>query len=307
MRTRLLTLCVVVSSSAFGQSASAVARAEGNRAYDTKDYARCSQHFLTAAAAASAVPARQSELFYSAACCQALEGKPGLAFATLDRAYDAGLKDALQIKNDADFASISKTERFKAFVDKVMSRDASFEKAAQPKLRDEINQMVKVDQAAREELIKHPKADPELGKRLEEVDKRNTKRMKEIIAKYGWPGQTLVGRKAAQGAWLLVQHADLDSAFQKQALVLIEAAAKKNEVTPANVAYLVDRVATAEKRKQLYGTQFGPDLKPLPIEDEAHVDARRAAIGLEPMADYAEQMKSTYAAQQPAPSTDAGH
>lgn len=47
----------------------------------------------------------------------------------------------------------------------------------------------------------------------EDIDKQNTARMKEIIRQHGWPGRTLVGEEAAQGAWLLVQHADHDVEF----------------------------------------------------------------------------------------------
>ena len=49
--------------------------------------------------------------------------------------------------------------------------------------------------------------------------------------------------------------------------------------------------AVAEKRMQVYGTQFtagrsGPE--PQPIEDPEGVDERRAAVGLEPLAEYQE-------------------
>lgn len=300
-RIRHLLLPILISAVAFAQSPSALAQAQANRAYDAKEYARCSELFLTAAS--TAAEARKAELFYSAACCQALDGKSDVALGTLEQAYDSGLKDGQQVKGDADFVSINKTPRFTAVIGKLLERDALFEKATQPKLRDEINAMVKVDQALRQQALMTNEPKPALGAKLEATDKKNTKRMKEIVAKYGWPGRTLVGHKASQGAWLLVQHADLDLAFQKQVLPLLEAAANKKDIAPANVAYLADRIASAEKRKQVYGTQFGPDMKPNPIEDEAHVDERRAALGLESMADYTETMKSRYAAQMP---TDAG-
>ncbi len=285
----------MLPSFASAQSPSGLAKAEGLRAYDAKEFGRCAERFLTAVSTAG--ESKKAELLYSAACCQALEGKPDLALETLERAFEVGLKDGQQVKEDADFVSVNKTPRFAALVAKLIERDASFEKATQPKVRDEIQAMVKIDQELRQQAIKNTSHDLVLQSKLEAVDKKNTKRMKEIVAKYGWPGQTLVGRKAAQGAWLLVQHADRDVAFQKQMLVLIEAAAKKKDVAPANVAYLADRIATAEKRKQVYGTQFGPDLVPMPIEDEAQVDERRQSLGLDSMADYAETMKAVYAAQ----------
>ena len=62
---------------------------------------------------------------------------------------------------------------------------------------------------------------------------------------------------------------------------------------PENYAYLHDRIAAAEKRKQRYGTQF-EGLEPMPIEDEANVDARRREVGLEPMSELRRQMREMY-------------
>ena len=41
----------------------------------------------------------------------------------------------------------------------------------------------------------------------------------------------------------------------------------------------------------LYGSLLDDSLKPSPIEDEAHVDQRRKAMGLEPLADYLKRSK----------------
>jgi hypothetical protein len=55
---------------------------------------------------------------------------------------------------------------------------------------------------------------------------------------------------------------------------------------------LEDRILMKEGRKQIYGTQVysGPEtggkLQLYPIEDEAHVDERRAAVGMPPLAEY---------------------
>ncbi len=126
------------------------------------------------------------------------------------------------------------------------------------------------------------------------VDEVNTQRMKEIVAQIGWPTRSKVGQRAASMAWLLVQHADHDLAFQKYCLGLMSAQ-PANEVQPRNVAYLEDRVRVAEGRPQLYGTQFYTDsetkLGPRPIEDVAHVDERRAEVGMETLAEYTRIME----------------
>lgn len=123
------------------------------------------------------------------------------------------------------------------------------------------------------------------------MDTRNTLRLKEIIAEHGWPGRSRVGDDGASAAWLLVQHADLDRAFQKECVALMEAAVQAGKARPADWAYLVDRVRVGEGKPQVYGTQFmqvGDQLSPQPIEDPEHVDERRAAVGLGSLANYAQ-------------------
>lgn len=123
------------------------------------------------------------------------------------------------------------------------------------------------------------------------VDIRNTARMKEIVRQIGWPTISKVGAHASHMAWLLVQHAD--RAFQKDCLDLLKAQ-PAGEVDPQNVAYLEDRVRMGEGRPQVFGTQFYTDANghsgPWPIEDAEHVDARRAAVGLNTFTEYRDEM-----------------
>src|SRR5260370_27596485 len=70
--------------------------------------------------------------------------------------------------------------------------------------------------------------------------------------------RSTVGKYASESAWLLVQHADHDLAFQKMCLDLMKAQAA-GEVSPANMACLEDRGRVGEGRPQFYGTQFYAD------------------------------------------------
>ena len=133
--------------------------------------------------------------------------------------------------------------------------------------------------------------------KLAEIDRKNTQRMKEIVAKHGWPGKRLVGADGAHAAWLLVQHADHDRAFQKQCLGLMKDLVARGDVTGADLAYLTDRVLVGEQKKQLYGTQctmVKGEVVFQPIEDEAEVDKRRAEIGLSPLAEYKRLVEKMY-------------
>ena len=142
-------------------------------------------------------------------------------------------------------------------------------------LADELMQMVQIDQDMRNKAIDDESAWDW------SVDEENTKRLKDMVEAMGWPSITMVGEGASQAAWLLVQHApSLD--FMKHCLELMKAL-PKNEVNPANIAYLEDRVLMMDGKPQIYGTQFqgiGKDLKVYRIEDPEHVNERRASVGL---------------------------
>jgi hypothetical protein len=125
--------------------------------------------------------------------------------------------------------------------------------------------------------------------RMDCVDKSNTKSMRRIVDKQGWPGKSMVGSDGASAAFLLVQHADKDTAFQKKCLPLLQEAAEQGDASKSDMAYLTDRILVAEGRKQLYGTQCSwkdTVVEMDPIEDSLHVDERRAEVGLEPLDVY---------------------
>ena len=125
------------------------------------------------------------------------------------------------------------------------------------------------------------------------TDATNTARMKEIIAKNGWPGRTAVGQDGATSAWLLVQHADEDPEFQKQCLKLMRDSIAEGEASASNFAYLTDRVLIGSGQPQIYGTQniiIDGRAVSAEIENAAQVDDRRAAIGLVPIAEYLASM-----------------
>jgi hypothetical protein len=257
---------------------------QATAAYEAKDFKRCAELFLAIGTA---------DALYNAACCQALAGDRDPAFATLDKVFAGGFRDVTHLKEDTDLTSLHDDPRWAKAISATEANIAKFEATLkEPALRREILAMRDEDQAARKEVIAKEK-DADALTKLEAIDKKTTTRMKELVAKHGWPGNSLVGQDAAKAAWLLVQHADKDVAFQKQCLELLEKAVKAGEASAIDHAYLYDRVAVAEQRPQRYGTQFR-DQKPQPIEDEEHVDERRTALGLGTMASYAKDMERMY-------------
>lgn len=176
-------------------------------------------------------------------------------------------------------------------------------------LRQELLERMNRDQELRKQALNYleqnkgtdaaelKSSDASVAVAMRENDERNTVRLKEIVDQYGWPGKSLVGRDGSHAAWLLVQHADHDLAFQKRCLLLITEAVKQAEASPTEMAYLTDRVCVAEKRKQMYGTQFteaNGNFEPHPIQDEANVDKRRKDVGLSSLDEYRKDMESLY-------------
>lgn len=128
-------------------------------------------------------------------------------------------------------------------------------------------------------------------------DRANTAWLKDIVDKQGWPRISQVGESATREAWLLVQHADADPAFQLKVLRLMEPLAASGEVSRANYAYLYDRVMLKIAGKQRYATQVTcRDGKrvPQPLEDEGRADALRKEAGLDPLAEYIEMMNRDF-------------
>ena len=142
--------------------------------------------------------------------------------------------------------------------------------------------------------------------RVGAVDRANTRRMQDIVSRYGWPKAAVIGKRAASAAFLLVQHADRAPAFQAYCLPLLEQAVAAGEASASGFAYLTDRVRVKQNRPQLYGTQYhaargqdgdriktdGGEFTYLPpiVENPDELDARRKAAGLGPWIEYERTM-----------------
>lgn len=150
------------------------------------------------------------------------------------------------------------------------------------------------DQEVRFRWIEGPQTEA-LAAETAKVDHQNLARIEAILAKHGWPGPTLAGKSASGSVWLVLQHADL--ATQKKYVDMMKKAVDAGELDAALYGTTIDRILVREGKPQLYGTQFremdGVQV-PDPIEDEANVDKRRAAMGMTPLAQYAKDLGEAY-------------
>lgn len=120
------------------------------------------------------------------------------------------------------------------------------------------------------------------------INKQNLLRLESLIEEYGWPKKSEVGGMAAGTAFLIIQHADLET--QKKYLPVMTEAANKGEAEWSSLAMLIDRINMREKKSQIYGSQIKKNEdgthEVFEIEEPEYVNQRRAEVGLGPIEDY---------------------
>ncbi len=125
------------------------------------------------------------------------------------------------------------------------------------------------------------------------IDAHNIARLDTLIEAHGWMGRRQIGDTGVTAVFLIVQHADID--HLKKYLPMMKASADSGNFPLKYPAYVEDRLRMYQGRPQLYGTQVKiddatGDMVLYQVEDEAHVDERRAAVGLGPLAEYLKSM-----------------
>jgi hypothetical protein len=291
MKNRVLGMLLLVGVGCSGGGPKAApspppTRESAQAASDHRQWDECSKQYR---ALARTFVWQRGANEYSAACCDARGGRPDAAFGMLTRATKDGYHDAAWAAKDPDLDSLHGDARWPGYLDAARVAQAAEEKTLHQDLILDLRARVKVDQDVRNEYLAARRTGtltPELVEKVEKIDHENTEALKAMVATYGWPGRSLVGENGANDAWLLVQHADKDHAFQRQVLALLEPLVARGEVSPHHFAYLYDRLAVADKRPQRFGTQCDDKGDPGAVEDPPPLDARRAAYGMSTMAEY---------------------
>ena len=162
-------------------------------------------------------------------------------------------------------------------------------------LRRELLSMRAEDLTVREELIQAGELEGHhYVPRMEAVHVRNANRLRELIAKQGWPSEDVAGEDGAEAAWLIVQHAIGEPKFQRESLKCLQTCALEGRAPLWQAAYLEDRIAMLEGRPQCYGTQWLDDPvdgrnRPWTLAEPDQVNAFRQAVGLDPLAPIPER------------------
>ena len=133
-----------------------------------------------------------------------------------------------------------------------------------------------------------------LGGLIVDTDCFNASWLRGQLTEIEWFDSRTFGASADRAAWLLAQHADLNTALQVDVLSRLERLAREGGTNASNFAYLWDRVAVAEGRPQRFGTQMecvdGANHPTGGLEDAGRVEERRAEFGMQTYASYLEVM-----------------
>ena len=145
--------------------------------------------------------------------------------------------------------------------------------------------MLYKDAADRKESIDLVK-EKELKAAANAVDKQLQAELDDLVRRCGWPTTSGFGDNAPIYAAFIIQHGTLE--YQLKYLPVMRAAVDLAELPSRFLGQLDDRIRMRQGKPQLYGTQIVAGKKPnelelWQIEDEEHVDERRAKIGMIPV------------------------
>jgi len=122
-----------------------------------------------------------------------------------------------------------------------------------------------------------------------EFGKGNFSKMEQLILKNGWPTYSTVGKLAADGPLLVINHLEGEEMRIKY-LERIKNACHNKQGSCMEYAKIQDRILVNTNKPQIFGMQFRYNskrkLEPFPIKNPEYVDQKRLAIGLEPIKKY---------------------
>ena len=246
---------------------------------------------------------------YNAACSWSLAGNADSAFYQLNRIVSLmNYIDFDQIVNDKDFIPLYDDARWRLLLNTIKENKNATEKFYNKELVKILDSVFKEDQDCRNRIreieSRYGRDSREMKdhwKLIVKKDSLNLIIVTSILDKYGWLGPSVVGSKGNSALFLVIQHSPLE--VQTKYLPMMRDAVKKGNARASSLALLEDRVALRQGRKQIYGSQISTD--PIsgkdyvqPLEDPDGVDARRAEVGLQPLAEYLKNWNLTWDPEQ---------
>lgn len=112
--------------------------------------------------------------------------------------------------------------------------------------------------------------------------------LRTLLNRWPWFDISTFGAETDKNAWIIVQHADHDPAFQAMMLERLRTRLSSGETSAENFAYLHDRVLVRKGHPQTYGTQGHCDEGEwiaAPMIEREQVIRNRQELGMRPLDD----------------------
>jgi hypothetical protein len=133
---------------------------------------------------------------------------------------------------------------------------------------------------------------------FDRIDQANTRALKRILDRISYEELMALSPSAADQAFSIISHSP-DDAFKRRMVAVFEPLARAGRLPGERIALLVDDLAIAEGRPQVYGTNFecvGGVHQPRLTEDMERLNERRAALGMSTIEQYTALMNEMYGA-----------
>lgn len=237
--------------------------------------------------------------------------------SSLNQVLDSGFIDLQYLTKSEEFQNLRQSNEWEEIVNRCQQNFAVMvakEKVKYPFIAGMIISSANDDQLAlwKAELKNnHSHAYPDITIDSIDVFKQKTldanlQELKIIFEKYGFLWESDIGIEASHAAWLIIQHADSDTAFQARYLDAMEIALNNRGIieNKSDYAYLYDRVQKNRNKPQRYGTQVSfqiitdektdekhVKINPYTLESPDKLDEWRKEIGLSTWEEYQEKIK----------------
>lgn len=189
----------------------------------------------------------------------------------------------------------------------LLNLNSSAQKTIDIALKRQLDTILKTDQGIREfldtkltparkdtlaQLLGYPRAilDKNPWLIMQKIDSINVSKVEQIIAKYAYPGKTMVGEPENTAVFFVIQHSNKIQKYYP----LIEKAGKSGELPFKYTAMMLDRKLGGEGKEQVYGTQVfmqtvknpatgkkEPFQYVVPIKNPKNVNKRRRKAGFD--------------------------
>lgn len=275
---------------------------EAKASLDKKEYKKSVLFYSEAFKANSGKAFYQDR--YNAACSNAMAGYKDSAFYQLFKVaelYDFSDYDTLT--KEPYLLSLHSDKRWNEVLARVKQNIGKAETKLNKALLVILDSVYREDQTSRLQAVSiknefgaESNEAKKILKTIKQKDSVNLSIVLDILEKYGWLGNAVVGAIGNSTFSLVLQRADIK--IQEKYLPVMREAFKNNNVDVYDLAAMEDIVALKQRGKQVYGSQLKKaDEKKyyiLPIENPETLNERRVKLGLNTMTEYLGNWRMTW-------------